>query len=327
LGFLPKSFRSITLPIVLGVLAIILTIAMSVGWVLVIIQNVALSQQVSSSSWLMAAGVLSFVVITMVLVLFSVFLVRAILEQRRQVRFIDSVTHELKSPLASLKLCVETLDRRALEGEQRHELHQMMLDDIDRLSAFIDDILEASRAGYGPGNAHWNVVQLDVLTARCAARVRERHKVGTDALRLDIPTGVLMLTDPTALEVVLRNLLDNAVKYSDPAAVQVVVEARVDDSRVVIRVRDQGIGIPAQHIKLVFDRFYRAPLESVASRRGTGLGLYVASQLVRHLGGKLEATSGGPGRGTTMAFALPVQAMEGSRPPESTPSLESAHGR
>lgn len=327
MGFLPKSFRSITLPIVLGVLAIILSIVMSVGWVLVIIQNVALSQQVSSNSWLMAGGVLSFFVITMVLVLFSVFLVRAILEGRRQVRFIDSVTHELKSPLASLKLCVETLDRRALAGAQRHELHQMMLDDIDRLSAFIDDVLEASRAGYGPGNAHWNVVQLDDLTERCADRVRERHKVGTDGLRVEIPPGVLLLTDPTALEVVLRNLLDNAVKYSDPDAIEVVVEAHVEEAKVVIRVRDQGIGIPVQHIKRVFDRFYRAPLESVASRRGTGLGLYVASQLVRHLGGKLEASSAGPGRGTTMAFALPVQAMEESRAAPPTPSLESAHGR
>jgi signal transduction histidine kinase len=301
----PKSFRSITFPIVLGVVAEVLTIALLVGWILVIIRNAQLSEQVAGNTWLMVGGIVSFVVIGTVLVLFNVFLVREILEGRRQVRFIDSVTHELKSPLAALKLCVETLDRRDLPLDKRHEVHSMMLDDIDRLSAFIDDVLQASRVGYGAGDRAWSEVHLDALAERCVRRVRARHKVGEDAVIVDVPPGLRLLTDETALEVVLRNLLDNAVKYSDDD-IYVVLHAHREEDEVHVHVRDRGIGIPLQHMKRIFDRFYRAPVESVNTRRGTGLGLYVASQLVRQLGGSLEASSAGPGRGTTMAFALPA---------------------
>ena len=172
----PKSFRSITFPIVLGVVAEVLTIALLVGWILVIIRNTQLSEQVVGNSWLMFGGIVSFVVIGTVLVLFNVFLVREILEGRRQVRFIDSVTHELKSPLAALKLCVETLERRDLPPDRRHEMHVMMLDDIDRLSSFIDDVLQASRVGYGPGDRAWAEVHLHALADRCVKRVRRRRK-------------------------------------------------------------------------------------------------------------------------------------------------------
>lgn len=301
----PKSFRSITFPIVLGVVAEVLTISLLVGWILVIIRNTQLSEQVAGNLWLMVGGIVSFVVVGGVLVLFNVFLVREILEGRRQVRFIDSVTHELKSPLAALKLCVETLERRDLPPDKRHEVHVMMLDDIDRLSAFIDDVLQASRVGYGPGDRAWTEVHLHALATRCVKRVRRRHKVADDAVVVDIPEGMRLLTDETALEVVLRNLLDNAVKYSGDD-IYVVLHAHREEDEVHIHVRDRGIGIPMQHMKRIFDRFYRAPVESVKSRRGTGLGLYVASQLVRNLGGTLEASSAGPGRGTTLAFALPT---------------------
>ena len=300
----PKSFRSITFPIVLGVVAEALTITMLVGWILVILRNTRLSEQVTGNAWLMFGGVVSLAVIGIVLVLFNVFLVREILEGRRQVRFIDNVTHELKSPLAALKLCVETLDRRELAPEKRHEVHVMMLDDIDRLSAFIDDILQASRVGYGPGDRAWAEVRLDVLAQRCVERVRARHKVDASKVVVDVPEGLRLLSDETALEVVLRNLLDNAVKYSGDE-LYVVLHAHVEEGEVHVHVRDRGIGIPSQHIQRVFERFYRAPVESVNERRGTGLGLYVASQLVRQLGGGLEASSAGPGRGTTMSFALP----------------------
>lgn len=305
----PRSFRSITFPIVLGVVAELLSVALLVGWILVIVQNVELSQQVSSNTWLMVGGILSFVVIMTVLVLFSVFLVREILEARRHYRFIDSVTHELKSPLASLKLCVETLDRRELAPEQRHDLHQMMLDDLDRLTAFIDDILQASKIGYG-GDVAFAEVGLYELVTRCASRVRARHKVPEAGIAIEVPEELMLWTDRTALDVVLRNLLDNAVKYSEDD-LRVRLVAGVDGDRVRIQVLDRGIGIPLAHQKRVFDRFYRAPMESVHARRGTGLGLYVASQLVRQLGGRLVADSAGPGKGTTMSFELPMHAPAG----------------
>jgi len=298
--------RSITTPIVMGVVTVALSIALLVGWVLVIVRNVELTQRVWANSWLMAGGVVSFAVIMAVLVLFSVFLTREIRESQRQVRFIDSVTHELKSPLASLRLCVETLVRRDLERDRQREMLQMMLDDIDRLGAFIDDILEASRIRHGRDDLAVSQVPVEELARRAIRHVQNRHKLGEDELSVHIePPGLEVLTEPTSLEVVVRNLLDNAVKYSDrPAAVCLTVRTS-SQNRVMVEVVDNGIGIAPEHIPHVFERFYRVPDENVSARRGTGLGLYVASALVRNLGGQLQVSSAGLGRGTTMRFDFP----------------------
>jgi signal transduction histidine kinase len=278
-----------------------------VGWILVIFRNIDLSKQVVANHWLMAGGVVSIVVIVTVLVLFSVFLVREALEGRRQVGFIDSVTHELKSPLASLKLAVQTLDRRELSAEQRRQLHQMMLDDVDRLTAFIDDILVASRLGHGPGDGSVTNVALRDLAERVAERVRQRQRVPPEAITLRVDAGLRMMTEQTTLEIILQNLLDNAVKYSnEPVRVELSVEV-LPTGRLEFTVRDQGIGIPPHLIGLIFDRFYRVPSEAVRARRGTGIGLYVASSLVKNLGGTLTAQSAGPGAGTTFSFAIPLR--------------------
>ena len=320
-----RPLRTITIPIVLGATGVLLSLAMLVGWILVLVRNVELTQQVRANTWLMVGGGLSFIVIGTVIVMFSVFLARGILETQRQDRFIDSVTHELKSPLASLKLCVETLGRRELAPRQRTELQRMMLDDIDRLSFFIDDVLEASRVGYGP-NAHaCDRVDLGALAEQAATRVRERYGADEAALTLEVEPGIQMFTEVTSLEIVLRNLLDNAVKYSGEMPEVRLVARRVVGDRVLVEVRDRGIGIPRQHIKRVFDRFYRAPVESVHARRGTGLGLYVAASLVRSIGGRLQAESPGPGKGTIMSFSIPRELVPRSRrtaaaPPRRSPA-------
>jgi signal transduction histidine kinase len=299
--------RSIKVPIVLGAITVVLALALMVGWILVIFRNIDLSKQVVANHWLMAGGVVSIVVIVTVLVLFSVFLVREALEGRRQVGFIDSVTHELKSPLASLKLAVQTLDRRELSAEQRRQLHQMMLDDVDRLTAFIDDILVASRLGHGPGDGSVTNVALRDLAERVAERVRQRQRVPPEAITLRVDAGLRMMTEQTTLEIILQNLLDNAVKYSnEPVRVELSVEV-LPTGRLEFTVRDQGIGIPPHLIGLIFDRFYRVPSEAVRARRGTGIGLYVASSLVKNLGGTLTAQSAGPGAGTTFSFAIPLR--------------------
>jgi signal transduction histidine kinase len=137
--------------------------------------------------------------------------------------------------------------------------------------------------------------------------VQTRYKLADGELSVSIePENLEVLTSSTSLEVVLRNLLDNAVKYSDrPAAVR--LETRLlPQNRVRLTVLDHGIGIAPEHLSRVFDRFYRVPDENVSARRGTGLGLYVASALVRNLGGQLQASSAGHGTGTTMWFEIPA---------------------
>jgi signal transduction histidine kinase len=240
-----------------------------------------------------------------VLVLFSVFLVREIREVRRRTSFIDSVTHELKSPLAALKLCLETLGREGLPEAQRERLRGMMLDDVDRLSSFIDRILTANRLGQEPDTQELEEIELAALARRVVALVCRRAKVEESAIAIEIPPGLTIESDAIALSTVLENLIDNAAKYSDDAP-QITVRAREADARtVILEVRDRGIGIPRSHLGRVFERFYRIPDETTRSRRGTGLGLYVVSELVRVLGGRIEARSAGAGRGTTMVVTLP----------------------
>jgi len=166
------SARSISILIVVSTITVLLTVALLVGWTLVIVQNMAATRAVSGSVWLLAGGIAFFVVILTVVVLFSVFLVREILEVRRQQTFIDSVTHELKSPLASIKLCLDTLARSELSDAQRENLRHMMLADVERLSIFVDDILEASRISHGLRTQQWTTVNVTALVQRCIDAMR-----------------------------------------------------------------------------------------------------------------------------------------------------------
>ncbi|MCA9634736.1 MAG: HAMP domain-containing histidine kinase [Myxococcales bacterium] len=301
----PRPNRSISLPITLSSVAIALSIALLVGWTYLIVTNPVLAQDIVANRLLLWTGIFGFVVITTVLLLFSVFLVREIREVRRQTSFIDSVTHELKSPLAALKLCLETLAREGLPEAQRERLRGMMLDDVDRLTAFIDRVLAATRLGQDRGAQEIETVQLVELVRKVVAVVTRRAKIDEGAVRIEIPGDLTMVTDAVALATVLENLIDNAIKYSDPPP-DIRVSARPADARwLIIEVADRGIGIPRGQDKRIFDRFYRIPSEAVRARRGTGLGLYVVSELVRLLGGQIEARSAGPGRGTTMVVTLP----------------------
>jgi signal transduction histidine kinase len=306
---MPRATRSISIPIVLASIAVGISIALLIGWTLL----VALTPGMSEHIWLLIAGIASLAAIISVLVMFSVFLVREILEVRRQNSFIDSVTHELKSPLASLKLCLQTLDRPEVTPKQRQELRQMMIDDVERLSIFIDGVLEASRLSQPTKGHELTEVDLEPLLRHCVEAVAKRYRTPEEAIQVEVADDLRLLTDPTALEVVVKNLIDNAVKYSDEP-IRVRVQARRRDKKTaLIEVRDSGIGIPRQHLKRIFGRFYRVPGEAVRARRGTGLGLFVVSALVRNLGGRLQARSEGAGQGTCMGVLLPLEAGKEER--------------
>lgn len=300
------STRSISLHIIVSTVTVLLTLALLVGWTLVIVQNMNLRGAVAGNVWLLVGGIAFFIVIMSVLVMFSVFLVREILEGRRQQTFIDSVTHELKSPLASIKLCLDTLARPEVNHEQRERLRQMMLGDVDRLSVFVDDVLEASRLSHGHSTQTWTVISVPALVQRCADTVRHRYSLAADAIRIEVGDDLNLSTDPTALETIVRNLLDNAVKYSGPEPRVSVTVQPVSEDRVELAVSDSGIGIGKTHLKQIFKRFYRVPSEEVYARSGTGLGLYVVAALVRNLGGRIEASSAGLNRGTCIRVRLPA---------------------
>ncbi|MCA9715660.1 MAG: HAMP domain-containing histidine kinase [Myxococcales bacterium] len=312
-----RHTRSISLPVVLSSVAVTLALAMIVGWTLIIVRNrVVISEtDIVANHWVLIAGIVSLALIITVIVLFLFFLLREIREVRRQTSFIDSVTHELKSPLAALKLCLETLARDGIPAGKREQLREMMLDDVDRLTAFIDRVLTATRISQERAPQPVSEFSLRGLVERCLGVVGKRSREPLDAVAIEIDPELALATDEVALGTVIENLIDNAIKYSPPGAAELRITARVDArGRVLIEVRDQGIGIPRAHLKRVFERFYRVPNEDVRERRGTGLGLYVVSALTRSLGGRVEAHSQGPGLGATMCVQLPASARSVATP-------------
>ena len=298
--------RSISLPIVASVIAVVLTVAVLVGWVLVIRENLSLTRAIWGNYWMLAAGAVSLALVGAVLVLFSVSLVREILEGRRQQMFIDSVTHELKSPLASIKLCLDTMERAGLSDAQREDLRKMMLTDVERLSVFVDDILQSSRIAHGRRSQTWMTVDVAQLLAGAIESIRRRYELPATAFTLRAPARLETFSDPTALEIILKNVLDNAVKYSAGSPrIEVDIEP-YGQGLLAITVRDHGIGIERSQLKRVFHRFHRSPDPRVNERIGSGLGLYVAHRLVRNLGGRIRAESAGRDQGTTMRIQLPL---------------------
>jgi signal transduction histidine kinase len=303
----PKR-RSISLPIVLSSVAVALTITLLVGWTLVIAQNMDVLRDTFVGNYsLLVGGIVSFIMIITVLVMFTVFLVREISEVRRQTGFIDSVTHELKTPLASLRLAAETLARPELPANRREQLRVMMLQDVSRLVALVDGILDASRLLGGRREAgDIGDVELGELVRSVSAEITRRHHIDEGCLTIDVDDRLYLFVDTTALRTIISNLIDNAIKYSDPPPEILVSASRTEDGRYIqLSVRDRGIGISKGDLKRIFQRFYRVPEEAVRSRHGTGLGLFVVAALVKGIGGKIEAISPGIGQGTTIRVVLP----------------------
>jgi signal transduction histidine kinase len=303
----PKR-RSISLPIVLSSVAVALTITLLVGWTLVIAQNMdSLRDTFVGNVGLLVGGIVSFAMIITVLVAFTVFLIREISEVRRQTSFIDSVTHELKTPLASLRLAAETLARPELAPERREQLRVMMLQDVSRLVSLVDGILDASRLLGGRREAG-NIaeVELEGMVRSVIAETTRRHHVDEGCVTVDIDAQLVLVVDPTALRTIISNLIDNAVKYSDaPPQIRVTARRADDDRHLQLEVSDQGIGISKGDLKRIFQRFYRVPEEAVRSRHGTGLGLFVVAALVKGIGGRIDASSAGVGQGTTFRVLFP----------------------
>ena len=288
-----------TLLIVLSAVTVGLAITMLVGWPIVIV-----SSDEIYSTWLLVLGIISLSIILLALVALIVFVARERRASRRQFGFIDSVTHELKSPLASMKLCLETLKRPDLPADKGAGLIDMMVDDVDRLSAFIGDVLQANRMLHGVA-LNRERLGLAGVCRTVAGRIARRRRIAPEQIRVEVPDDLTIWTDRLALETVLSNLIDNAVKYSDAPAEVTVTAVRPNSRRIRIEVQDRGIGMARDEQKRVFHRFYRVDAEDVRRRRGTGLGLFVVHALVRSMRGRVRAFSPGLGRGSTISVILP----------------------
>jgi two-component system, OmpR family, sensor histidine kinase SenX3 len=253
-------------------------------------------------------GILLFALIIAGIIIYTVFLVMEIRRNEEHDSFINAVTHELKTPIASIRLYLETLKARPVADAQRQEFYDIMLADADRLHHTVDQVL---KAGVAREKATGRVVRapldVGVLARGCVDLAVTRHHLPPGAIALETPDGdsLMVRGDAEQLRTVISNLLDNAVKYSaDSVRVTVAVAAPAPDT-IWIRVQDRGVGIPKKQLKRIFHRFYRVQSRSLKQVKGTGLGLYIVRSIARAHGGRVFAQSEGEGRGATFTVELP----------------------
>jgi len=258
-------------------------------------------------------GVIFFGAIVAGLVLNTIFLVREIRRNEQHDSFINAVTHELKTPITSIRLYLQTLQRRDVEEAQRREFYEFMLQDTDRLQYTVEQVLKAGEAAQKKSPRQRSPVEFNTLVRECMELARVRHHLQaadldyreSSSLSVQNVNRAQVLGDPEELRTAVSNLLDNAVKYS-PDGVHISVELDAsNEERVVLRVRDCGVGIPERELKRIFKRFYRVAQRSLSQVKGTGLGLFIVRSIARKHGGRVFAQSEGTGKGTTVTLELP----------------------
>ncbi len=299
--------RSIGGPLTIGIVSMVLVLALGVGWQILVWRDEPGTDAGMSTfdMVLFGFGTLFFLMVFAGLVWLSVKLVLEMRTNQSQRAFIDAVTHELKTPLASFRLGLETLDRHELAPEKRAEFLGRMGEDLDRLEYTVTQVLAAARADEVrvPKRERRSVDLREVLGAN-VQELRERHALEPEAVVLDRSRRLRVRGDEAELGVIFRNLLENAVKYSDdPIRIRVGI-VEVPDGRVRVEISDQGIGIPKQELGRIFNRFYRAGRDVQRQVSGLGLGLFVVRTLLRKHGGGIVALSEGAGRGSRFVVTL-----------------------
>lgn len=283
----------------LGVGLVALAVALNVGWIIL--------------NWtegvLLFFGIVFFALIIAGMVVNTIFLVRELRRSEQHDSFINAVTHELKTPVASIRLHLETLQRRELSEAQKQEFYRVMLSDADRLTETVEQVLRAGRAGDKKAGRDKAEVDFGRLVRDCMDATRMRHHLQAEQLRYEEVSsngsGLHVRGSAEDLRTAVSNVLDNAVKYSgEQIDVRVRLEAP-DEKRLVLSVRDQGVGIAPQDLKRIFKRFHRVGGRSLAHIKGTGLGLFIVKAIAQKHGGKAFAESQGEGQGTNVVIELP----------------------
>ena len=300
------SRRSIGFPVTLGIVLTIVALALAFGWQILVFSDArAVARELTTLDWILfVLGGVSFGLIISGLLWLCLWLVREMRLNQRQRAFLDAVTHEMKTPLASLRLYVDTFERHDPDLKHRREFLDRMHDDLERLDETVDQVLTAARSEDSGRKAKRESVELEALLATCIEEVCERHDLPRSAVQLDVMPRETVYGNPNELSVVFRNLLENAVKYSEePVEVQVRVRGNGGD-RIDVDISDRGIGIPPVELRKIFQRFYRVGRDVQRTASGLGLGLFIVRNLVRRQGGRVVARSEGSGQGSRFVVTL-----------------------
>ena len=287
--------------IALGAVVVATAIGLNVGWTLLTWQ----------AGLQLVLGILLFGLIITGVVLNTIFLVREVRRNEQHNAFINAVTHELKTPVASIRLYLETMQSRPLDEAKRSEFQRIMIEDCDRLLHTIDQVLRAGQSGSSTKRIRGTQVDLGETVRECVDLARTRHHLAEGALRFaaHLDGQATVMGDVHELKTAVSNLIDNAVKYSG-GKVDVLVELLSGvGSTWLVRVADRGIGIQKVELRRIFKRFYRIP--GIPGRiKGMGLGLFIVSAVAKHHGGQVYADSAGQGEGSTFTLKLPAARTE-----------------
>ncbi len=282
--------------LILGISLSVLAVALNIGWILLNLREVAL----------MVFGIIFFALIITGLILNTIFLVREIRRNEQHDTFLNAVTHELKTPIASIKLYLETLKSRDLDEAKRREFYDIMLADNERLLSTVEQILQAGRTREKQRLMNLAEIDLGDLLSDTIRIVRERKHLDEAAIRFSGPAeSVKVLGDRDELQGAVANLIDNAIKYSNGEPKISVKLKSSNAAKAEIYIRDNGIGIARGDLKRVFKSFYRVPNKSIDAAKGTGLGLAIVRSVIEKHGGRVKAESKGEGKGTTFFIQLP----------------------
>lgn len=280
--------------LVLGISLSVLAVALNVGWILLNLREVVL----------LVLGIIFFGLIITGLILNTIFLVREIRRNEQHDAFINSVTHELKTPIASLKLYLETLKTRNVSPEKQREFYDVMLADTDRLLSTVEQVL---KAGGAKENVRLKTDEVDLVAVlrECVGVILTQRNLDDSVIRFTEPAEpLIVIGDEAELKTAFVNLLENAVKYS-PKTPRISIRTKRPSmkKRVEVFIKDNGAGIPPSDLKRIFKRFYRV---AGTQEKGTGLGLFIVKSVIERHGGRVSAQSRGEGSGTTFIVQLPV---------------------
>jgi two-component system sensor histidine kinase SenX3 len=289
--------RTIAFSIALGVGLIFVILLLYIGWVLLNWKNPIL----------LFLGIVLVATIISGVVLNTTFLVREVRRNEQHDAFINAVTHELKTPVASIRLYLETLQTRPVDEVKRQDFYRIMLADSERLLASIEQVLRTGRIGSATHH-RLNLSRIDFngVVEECVSRALTLHHIPAESLEYRPGPQTTILGDSDEVRAAVSNLIDNAVKYSGNPVKVTVETAPLDSKYVQVRVQDRGAGIPKIELKQIFKRFYRVPGPLATRVKGTGLGLYIVRSVAKRHGGRAWAESEGPGRGSTFVLQLPI---------------------
>jgi two-component system sensor histidine kinase SenX3 len=289
--------RSIAFSIALGVSLISVILLLYIGWVLLGWKNPIL----------LFLGIVLVATIISGVVLNTTFLVREVRRNEQHDAFINAVTHELKTPVASIRLYLETLQTRPVDESKRQEFYRIMLADSERLLASIEQVLRTGRIGSTTHHKrNLSRIELNGVVEECVSRALSLYQLSADSLEYRPGPPATIMGDADEVRAAISNLVDNAVKYSSRPAKVTVETSPLDNKYVQVRVKDRGPGIPKIQLKQIFKRFYRIPGPLATRVKGTGLGLFIVRSVAKRHGGRAWAESEGPGRGSTFVLQLPI---------------------